>query len=241
MDFLRYPNPLFFGGFRDGQGCRAGVIGGSKAISIYVRFNAYISLTLLSHTTGAYNCTWLEPNTQLISSLIFPASPATRPITSHNEPFFLSTYTIILHSIFFCSRKAKVLGLRFPHDACAHPLQLRLQEQPTFRYIHRLISALTYLLIGPEKIWGLATGFFRDLVLTSSLSAWPDWLPSFLFNGLFGFCYPPKLLAHMWFSPPLCFFYLQLLCSSPPLLLFPFNLCLYSQTTFAPFRPRSAA
>lgn len=52
-----------------------------------------------------------------------------------------------------------------------------------------LISALTYLLIGPEKIWGLV----RDLVLTSSLSAWPDWLPSFLFNGLFGFCYPPKL------------------------------------------------
>lgn len=55
-----------------------------------------------------------------------------------------------------------------------------------------LISALTYLLIGPEKIWGLATGFFRDLVLTSSLSAWPDWLPSFLFNGLFGFLLSSK-------------------------------------------------
>jgi hypothetical protein len=50
-----------------------------------------------------------------------------------------------------------------------------------------LISALTYLLIGPEKIWGLATGFFRDLVLTSTLSAWPDWLPLFHLRSLMGF------------------------------------------------------
>lgn len=109
---------------------------------------------------------------------------------------------------------------------------------------------------GPGDNLGAGQWLFRDLVLTVTLPVWPNCLPLSpftLFNGFFGFskpklpqylCRPPKLFYYYitcWLTcvshRPYVFlktFTLSCFADHRLFLLFAFNLCFYSDMTFAP-------